>query len=217
VWLPCKIEQLLAFMRQREHVDPSLPRIVHSDLAVVDWNLLEIAPSFLKYQRIDATRASFQDLLCSNCVTGCAALLNRPLLDLLRGDSQARVDMHDWWAALVASAFGEVDFLPRALTLYRQHGTNAQGAKRGGVGYFLGRARDVFSGARTGRHVLRWSRQASEFLRLHGEQLEPQLRNCAMHVASLERLGPLMRRWNLVRYGLLRQGALRNAATLLVA
>lgn len=40
--------------------------------------------------------------------------------------------MHDWWIALTASCFGIIEFMPRALSKYRQHGNNVLGAKDAG-------------------------------------------------------------------------------------
>ena len=40
--------------------------------------------------------------------------------------------MHDWWIALTASCFGVIEFMPRALSKYRQHGNNVLGAKNAG-------------------------------------------------------------------------------------
>jgi len=39
-----------------------------------------------------------------------------------------QVVMHDWWFALVAAAFGEIDYLEKPTILYRQHGDNTFGA-----------------------------------------------------------------------------------------
>ena len=36
--------------------------------------------------------------------------------------------MHDWWLAMVAAAFGHIEFVPQSLVRYRQHGRNTLGA-----------------------------------------------------------------------------------------
>ena len=55
--------------------------------------------------------------------------------------------MHDWWIALTASCFGIIEFMPRALSKYRQHGNNVLGAKDAGsfgeMKARLGRGKEV--------------------------------------------------------------------------
>ncbi len=130
VWLPNKIDVLMGEMRRAESaVGNELPLLVYSDLKVVDDQLDQISPSFLKFQGIrHETEAPLRVLLPQNFVTGCAALFNRPLLDLavpLPPD----VIMHDWWLALLAASAGEIRFVREPLVLYRQHGNNQVGAK----------------------------------------------------------------------------------------
>ena len=61
---------------------------------------------------------------------GCTVLLNRPLAELAGRADPAAVEMHDWFLAQTAAAFGHIVFLPEALVSYRQHGGNAIGASR---------------------------------------------------------------------------------------
>ena len=55
--------------------------------------------------------------------------------------------MHDWWMALTASCFGVIEFMPRTLSKYRQHGDNVLGAKDAGsfgeMKARLGRGKEV--------------------------------------------------------------------------
>ena len=55
--------------------------------------------------------------------------------------------MHDWWMALTASCFGVIEFMPRTLSKYRQHGNNVLGAKDAGsfgeMKARLGRGKEV--------------------------------------------------------------------------
>ena len=54
---------------------------------------------------------------------------------------------HDWWIALTASCFGVIEFMPRVLSKYRQHGDNVLGAKDAGsfgeMKARLGRGKEV--------------------------------------------------------------------------
>ena len=59
-------------------------------------------------------------------------MINQTLLELARPIPPEAL-MHDWWIALVASAFGKIDYTPETTILYRQHGKNDTGAKKYGV------------------------------------------------------------------------------------
>lgn len=130
VWLPQKIELTLKAMRRCEKQDGlcSVPVLVHSDLCVVDVSLKTIALSMQRYQKLPKS-SDVQQLLVQNNVTGCTVMVNQPLLILMKKvkDNSAIV-MHDYWAALIASVFGKIVYIPQPLIKYRQHGNNSVGA-----------------------------------------------------------------------------------------
>jgi hypothetical protein len=124
VWLPHKIANSLALLDQEQGADRDRPVLVHTDLTVVDEQLHEVAPSFLRYQRkrhepVDPLGA----LLVTNFVTGCTTLFNDALLKLAT-PVPAEAPMHDWWLASCAAAAGTIRFHPGSTVLYRQHGAN---------------------------------------------------------------------------------------------
>ena len=129
VWLPDKCAHMLALMLEREaNLGRDVPLLVHSDLCVVDQDLSRIHPSFLSLQGIDAgDKRRAVRLLLGNSVTGCASLVNAPLLRCAL--PMPEVAMHDWWLAQCAGAFGDVAFLDSSTVLYRQHGKNVVGAR----------------------------------------------------------------------------------------
>lgn len=129
VWDPDKIEITLKAMQ--DHQKGNQPLLVCTDLRVVDRDLNEISPSFLAYSGMDAGKLTLGYFLASCLVTGCTMMANKPLLEMLQVpcDDDALV-MHDWWASLIAAAFGEVIHLNRATISYRQHGDNSVGADR---------------------------------------------------------------------------------------
>jgi hypothetical protein len=69
-------------------------------------------------------------LLSRNVVTGCASMVNRRLAEIALPFPRTAL-MHDWWCALIAG-FGQICRVDMPLVLYRQHGCNAIGARRGG-------------------------------------------------------------------------------------
>lgn len=130
VWNTDKIELSVQKMQEAECCYGSgTPLLVHSDLAVVDEDLQPIASSFFKMQHMDSRRSQLNHLVVQNIVTGCTVLFNGALLDII-DNAPVGVLMHDWWIALVASAFGKIVFLDQPTVKYRQHSNNVVGAHK---------------------------------------------------------------------------------------
>lgn len=105
-----------------------IPILIHTDLTVVDSKLNTINSSFMKYSNLSAKRNKFINYLIQNNVTGCAMLINKSLVDLIKFDIEY-IRMHDWYFALIASAFGKVIYIDKQMVKYRQHSNNVLGAK----------------------------------------------------------------------------------------
>lgn len=128
VWHPEKLGTAMATMQQLEREHPGKPALVHSDLRLVTEEGQEIAPSMARYQGLRTELSGFSAQLLSNTLTGCTSLMNRALLE--KGlPVPAEAIMHDWWLSLVASALGTRRYLDQPLIDYRQHASNAIGAK----------------------------------------------------------------------------------------
>lgn len=125
IWCPDKIERSLAALLAIEHrVGPEVPLLVHSDLEVIDAHGRPVHGSFMRLQHIHHERdAALTTLLNQNFVTGCASVINRPLLALGTPVPSGAL-MHDWWFALCAATTGEIAFLPEAMARYRRHDGN---------------------------------------------------------------------------------------------
>ncbi|MCG8414863.1 MAG: glycosyltransferase family 2 protein [Pseudomonadales bacterium] len=129
VWYPDKIERQMQLMQQTEQqIGESKPVLVHSDLRVVSEEQELIAESLALYQGLETERNRFCNIAISNLVTGCTALINEALARKALPVSSDAI-MHDWWLAMVASAFGKLVFINEPLVHYRQHGQNTIGAK----------------------------------------------------------------------------------------
>ena len=199
VWHADKVRKTLAVMEAAES-DPDEPVLVHTDLKVVDGNLTEIAPSFLAFSKIDGTRLAFNELLVQNVVTGCTMMINHALAVLaVRAENVPQMMMHDWWLALLASAFGKIAFLPEATMDYRQHGKNQVGAKNAGsLGYLLSRLNGSYVTAmRDGTAV-----QAAAFLKLYGDKMSPEQQKTCRAMAGLVSHGKAWRLRSMSRYHL---------------
>ena len=176
-WFPEKIEKLLAAMLATEaDNDSALPIIVHSDLEVVSEQNTIIAKSFVNYQGLEIKRNSFPNLVISNLVTGCTALINQSLAEKALPIPEGAI-MHDWWLALVATAFGKSVYLNIPLVHYRQHGNNAIGAKEFTKVSFVSMSLWRRTLARKpNEHLIEVSIQAAEFNRRYGPELSGRAR-----------------------------------------
>ena len=131
IWHKDKIEQQVNSMLEVENLksrdDAPPPLLIHTDLQVVSEENESIAGSLIQYQGLEIERNRFANMVISNLVTGCTALINESLARKAIPVSSHAI-MHDWWLALVAAAFGRVVFLDKPLVHYRQHGSNTIGA-----------------------------------------------------------------------------------------
>ena len=206
VWLPDKVEATLAAMREleRQHGTDS-PLLVHSDLRVVAEDLSPLGESFWRYQGSDPQRlTTLNRVLLQNFATGCTVMVNRPLVTLaVPLPPEAR--MHDWWLALVATAFGRSVAIDRPTILYRQHGMNDTGAARWS---FAAEAVGFFDRERRRRAVAvrneifaSLEAQGSAFLARYGDRLGARERETLRAFATLLSRNWFMRRYLTVRYG----------------
>ena len=133
-WLPDKIQLTVSKLAQMsESSAAKTPLLVHTDAIVADNKLGEIHPSLWEFQHCYPNKGhQIGKLLNQNLVTGCTAVINQALRDKAL-PIPGGVMMHDWWFALVASAFGKIDIVPEATIFYRQHGLNDTGAKAWGL------------------------------------------------------------------------------------
>ena len=128
IWTEKKLEVQMSEMLNAEQKSPDVPILVHSDLKVVDESKKVIAESFVEYQGLEIKRNKFTNIVISNLVTGCTALFNEELAQIALPIPDTAI-MHDWWLALIASAFGRVIHIDMPLVEYRQHQNNTIGAK----------------------------------------------------------------------------------------
>ena len=182
VWHPDKVRKTLAVMQAAERkYGSAMPLLVHCDMRVTRGTGMEIAPSYVRYQKMSPERHHFRQLLVQNNVTGGAMMINRALLEkILEKPVPEHMVMHDHWIALLAAAFGKVIFLDRALYDYRQHGDNVLGAAKGSVigevfarlGLFRkdGKSKKDMDAHSKNVYAALFA-QAEELFRLYGEEL----------------------------------------------
>jgi hypothetical protein len=118
------------------------------------------------------------ELMVQSVVTGCTAMLNRPMLDLAVRMPEAAF-MHDRWIGLLASFMGKSGIVRAQTVLYRQHEHNVLGTGRNLTGMAVAqRSRSLLE--RLGRphtaaaNVSQWNisqQDARAFLTEHGSEL----------------------------------------------
>lgn len=204
VWLPDKIELTLKKMKELETSNLNKPILVHTDLTVVDKDLNVISESMIKSQDLDPN-ATFGRLLVQNSITGCTVMINEPLKEACENIEISKVQMHDWWFALIASAFGEIGFVSKPTILYRQHGNNQVGAKSS-FNELLTR-KQLF---KTTKLMLQKAMdQSSEFARQFPE-IDNEKLNMIELFKDVTKFNPIKRYQLINRYGITKSGKGRN-------
>ncbi|HEM5491481.1 glycosyltransferase family 2 protein [Streptococcus suis] len=123
VWLPNKLELSL---NEAQNYPADLPLMVYMDLKVVNQDLEIMTESMVKSQSHHANTELVQELT-ENTVTGGVAMINHTLAKMWQETDD--ILMHDWFLALLASAFGNLVFIDQPGELYRQHSDNVLGAR----------------------------------------------------------------------------------------
>jgi glycosyltransferase involved in cell wall biosynthesis len=213
IWLPKKIKLTLDKMKQLEmELGTDKPILVHTDLQVVGSDLSVISNSMFHRQNLNSSKDKFNNILVQNIVTGCTLMVNRALLDMVKEVPQQAI-MHDWWFALIASAFGKIGFIESATVLYRQHGHNEVGAKnarslRYNLKRFLNRNQSQAALQNT-------FSQAIKFIACYQQQLEDSQLKLATAYAQLPSQRKIQRLLTLFHYHLWKNGLARKCGQIL--
>ncbi|HFI0055173.1 TPA: glycosyltransferase family 2 protein [Streptococcus suis] len=123
VWLP---DKLAVSLQEAQSYPTDQPLMVYMDLTVVDQDLQVMTESMIRSQSHHANTKLVQELT-ENTVTGGVSMINHSLASLWTKTED--IIMHDWYLALLASAFGKLVFIDKAGELYRQHADNVLGAR----------------------------------------------------------------------------------------
>ena len=170
IWTEKKLEVQMSEMLSAEQKSPDVPILVHSDLKVVDESKTVIAESFIEYQGLEIKRNKFTNIVISNLVTGCTVLFNEELAQIALPIPHNAI-MHDWWLALIASAFGRLIHIDMPLVEYRQHQNNTIGAKEFTKTQISSHTWFRFLTLSVRTHLVDVAEPASEFQRRFGKAL----------------------------------------------
>ena len=213
IWMPDKLERLLAEMGKC----PAGPALVFSDFAMIDGSGSVTGDSYtaMAQLRIPADGNFFPKLLAQPYVFGCASVLNRELLELVK-DPPAGIEMYDCWIALVASLLGTVRYLPQSTIYHRFHSSNATG--RSGMNSLAARVRRVTQNFQKQREntALRLH-QAQLLMDRYGDSLSDAQRKMLLELAKAGKTGGLSPVKTLKKYDVSRGGRLQNSFFYLTA
>ncbi len=214
VWLSKKIEiSLEAIQKLESTYGTNMPLLVHTDLKVVDQKLNLIFDSYKDMINVNYARVELKDQIIQNTLTGCTAMYNRTLADLINKQPKFFV-IHDWWLILLASAFGKIAPIDERDILYRQHDDNVIGAKR--VKSFKYIFDQIFLNA-SGiiKSINDTYLQAQSFLDMYGDRLNEEQRKLLMDYIKIPKHGKIKRIIELQRLGVMKNGFIRQIAQLL--
>jgi glycosyltransferase involved in cell wall biosynthesis len=208
VWLPNKLEITLNKMLEMEKVyGKNSCLLVHTDLKVVDCHLNLIADSFWKYQNLNPRQGNcLRRSLVQNVITGCTMMINKPLKNMLLPIPSEAI-MHDWWIALVAVAFGKIDYVDVPTVLYRQHQNNDTGARKWGYNYIFSRINNL---DKIKEYFTKTVFQAEKFLEVYHKKLDRENLEIIKTYSMLNKNGFLQKRFLLIKNGYYEIGSLRN-------
>lgn len=145
VWLSTKVERSLSKL-----ISIQEPCLLYVNGEVVNESLER---SSINVYKSDGLTSSFKNLLFYNGgVQGCATVVNRKLIDLVRDKENIHWYMHDQVLTFYAVAYGKVYFLNEVLFLYRQHSRNVIGYQN--KGYISALISKLKGGARGGNTLL---------------------------------------------------------------
>lgn len=212
VWMPDKIERTLKLMKRVEKkYGKQVPAAVFTDAMVVDEQLQELHPSFYQQSKLNTKNTDLGHIMMENKLIGCTVMFN----DALRKKLQVlpvHARFHDWWIAMIASAFGHISFLPEATLYYRQHQNNVVGNQN-----FISYVKDRFSSLQKQKETLhKIVVQAEEFYQIYHEALPEDKSTLVNTLAKLEYENWLKRKYLVVKYGYLKTGMIRNIGLLLL-
>ena len=158
VWLPEKLFRAVSALEEQKS---ELPLVYCSAKQLVDEQLNPLSQA-LHYNNV---RPDFGNALVENMCTGCTCVINREMLQLLKGRTPDFTVMHDFWIYLVGSCFGRVLYDQESYILYRQHSGNELGAASNLLENYRRRIKNFK------KHRGQLTRQAGELLRLYEKEL----------------------------------------------
>lgn len=210
VWLSDKISISKHVMSRIENRrSKARPILIFNDALVVDEELNYLDRSFYRSNRLKVHKTGFNRMLMENKCIGCTMFMNKALVDLL-GETGPQIRYHDWWMALIASAFGTVRFVKAPTIMYRQHSANQIGQTNMGE-YIKKRSADKDD---VRDRLLSTYQQAAFFKQIYLDRLSGIKRRRINAFTSLEKAGFFKKRFIVLKNRFFKSGFFRNVGLL---
>jgi glycosyltransferase involved in cell wall biosynthesis len=139
VWAPGKIKAAVAALSARPESVPLLWGCME-EMTDERLNPISMMP-------VPRYAGDFFNAVIQNQMAGHTQVFNRALRELLLRVPAEKMQMYDWVAYALASAFGEVIFDGRCFGKYRQHGRNAVGYELNALAQIPRRLKRMRAGA----------------------------------------------------------------------
>lgn len=175
VWMPEKLSRGIEFLA---HQTGKCPALYACRPKLVDAELKELTSEIKR----PPMRPAFENALIENIVTGCTAVFNAELRNLVVKELPEFTMMHDWWLYLVATLFGKVYYDEKSYIAYRQHGKNVVGNPVSRMAEIKERVRVFF------RKRSNISRQTASLLRIFGKLEREELQKYRSDKEVINRL-----------------------------
>ncbi|MCY9528593.1 Glycosyl transferase family 2 [Paenibacillus sp. cl6col] len=162
VWMAEKLERAIYLLNERAGQIPMM-YVCPTQMVTETMAPLNIWPP------TPQRGVSFLNALVENIAVGATTVLNCLAVNILQQNlpNTKRIVMHDWWAYLVVSAYGQVIYDDKPYIYYRQHQNNVIGGQQGFYDKWVKKWRS-YKKHRTQKIL--WN-QAKEFERCWGDDL----------------------------------------------
>lgn len=116
IWLPDKLSYALKYISK---IDKNKPALYHGSFYQIDTFGNQIGEYILK-----PPIYTFRESLTSSICYGFTIVINSKLREYMIKSDYSQIQSHDWYASMIAAAFGEIIFDERIVAKHRIHGKN---------------------------------------------------------------------------------------------
>lgn len=116
IWLPDKLSYAVEHLGR---IDKNKPALYHGSFYQIDSSGNQIGEYILNPKHY-----TFRESLTSSICYGFTIVINSKLRELMLKSDYSQIQSHDWYASMIAAAFGVIIFDNRIVAKHRIHGKN---------------------------------------------------------------------------------------------
>lgn len=121
IWLPDKLQTAVEWFEKQNVQDmQSKPLLFHSAYHIIDKENKVVGRFYFSNKGYDFRRS-----ITENHYSGFSMVINSKLREYMLKGNAEKIGYHDWWAAMIAQAFGVGHSDKKVTALHRTHGDNA--------------------------------------------------------------------------------------------